>query len=346
MGVSHSFIKTMLLGISEFFRFIAFNEEKRLYYVVPVKPLEPYAYQHSSIRDVATVVDILDLVVLFERQKIPLRIESKELFKDVAANTLKAYHNLYDRAGLPRIPDGNIGDIGFFLLLLKTVGTIFPDILPYRWQLTRDHLIEELLVRSRIDGSIEVFFDPGLKGFEKQSEAFYLPEALIGLISLREVNPVAIDDVVKKAVTYSIQGRASNLASDSAIFYANWQFQLLYYWLAYAQDKAAVWHLEKLVEGVKALRFTSGAFGPGTATVEVACYVEGLVHAKRTLEALGKVYDAKWFDKEISRSFLFLNDVQVHHMRTIHGGFTHSLNGSEARLDVAGHVFSALRRYL
>ncbi len=345
MAISLQLAKSMLLGIAEFFRFISFNEEYRLFYVVPVKKFEPYAFQHSSIRDVATCVDLLDLVALFTKHTIPLGVENKELFKEVAAKTVAAYNSLYEREELLHFPDGNIGDIGFFLLLLTRCNEVFPDILPYRWQQTTDRLIGRLLERSRSDGSMEVFFDPGLKGFEMQSEAFYLPEALLGLIACRKMRPEAIDAVVKKAVGYCAQEahRKHNLASDSAIFYANWQFQLLYSWLTCEKDDVAIRHLEKLVEAVMRRQLP---FGEAIATVEVACYVEGLVHAERSLQYLGKVYDATWFDREISRAFLFLNDVQAAHMHDIHGGFVHSLHSHEARLDVAGHVFSALSLHL
>ncbi len=321
----------MLIGIAEFFRYISSNEEKRLYYVVPVQRFMPYAYQHSSIRDVATLVEILNLV-----GQVNLSVRTVELFKEVASKTLVYYHNLYEKLELPQLPEGNIGDMGFFLLLLERAHVVFPDILPYRWQHTMDRLVTRLLERARSDGSMEVFFDPSLKGFEKQSEPFYLPEALIGLMTCRKLQPEAIDGVVKRAVGYF----CSRPQQEVSVFYANWQFQLLYHYLKYEQDIAALVHLEQL------LRAVDIEFGKGAPTVEVACFVEGLVHAEKTLQYLKKPYDKVWFDKKISEGFLFLNDVQAAHMDKIHGGFTHSLHSHEARLDVAGHVFSALTLYI
>jgi hypothetical protein len=66
--------------------------------VVPVPVATPYAYQHSYIRDVATVCDILDFVRLYPEQA------DSALFRKVAKNTL------VDR------PGRDIGDIGFYLL--------------------------------------------------------------------------------------------------------------------------------------------------------------------------------------------------------------------------------------
>lgn len=347
MAISPHLLKSMLFGIAEFFRFISNNETLRLYYVVPINKLKPFAYQHSPLRDVATCVNILDLVALFTKYTITLRVETKELFKQVIARTLTDVHTLYEKPQLPRFHNGSIGDIGFFLTLLKSCHEVFPDILPSRWQNTRDRLIKCLLERARSDGSIEVFFDAALKGFEKQSEAFYLPEALLGLLAWRTAQPEAIDAVVKNAVAYSADALRvrRNLSSEAATFYANWQFQLLYHWLEHENDKTAIDHLEYLVKAIMSSSIAKAAFGASIATVEVACYLEGLVHAECSLKRLGIAYDANWFNKEISRAALFLNNVQTKHTATIHGGFVHSLHSPEARLDVAGHVFSALRLY-
>lgn len=83
-------------------------------------------------------------------------------------------------------------------------------------------------------------------------------------------------------------------------------------------------------------------FGGNVATVEVACYLEGLAHAWGALEILQKLDDKLWFEKEIGRCLQFLYEIQMSKLSTAHGGFVHSLDRNEARLDVAGHVFNAL----
>ena len=64
MAVDPKIVHKMILDIADFFRFMSDNEERRLYYVMPLQQYAPYAYQNSSIRDVATVCDILDLVAI------------------------------------------------------------------------------------------------------------------------------------------------------------------------------------------------------------------------------------------------------------------------------------------
>src|SRR5271166_5409728 len=133
---------TMLLHIAEFFRYMSENEERRLYYVIPIRQNAPYAYQHSTIRDVATICDILDLVQFFKERELTLAPDALALFENVTRNTLQAYHNLYQRDELPNFPEGNIGDIGFFLFALQKCLDVYPSELPTHWKetLTRQTL--------------------------------------------------------------------------------------------------------------------------------------------------------------------------------------------------------------
>jgi hypothetical protein len=345
MTADSKVLHTMLLRIAEFFRFISDNEENRLYYVLPIQRKSPYAYQHSSIRDVATICDILDLVKFFNVRKMALPDDSLLLFEKAAKNTLQAYHTLYQKDDLPNLPEGNIGDIGFFLLALQKCFRVFPSQLPDDWQETKTRLILRLLERQNPDGSIAIFFDNRLKSYEKSAEAFYLPEALIGLMACLESNPQVAPQVLK-AVAYCCQEklREQNLESDSATFYANWQFQLLYHALQNKLGDAQVTtHLEKIVGALMVSRIAEKPFGNDVATVEVACYMEGLVHAQRSLEMLHLSDDDEWFEKEIDRSLRFLYEIQTENLLTVHGGFVHSRFSNEARLDVAGHVFSGLQ---
>lgn len=351
-------VRNMILRIADFFRYMSENQERRLYYVVPVQPHSPYAYHHSTIRDVATICDILELIQLFKAQDLSLPSNSLVLFEEVAKNTLQAYNDLYHSDELPNIPEGNIGDIGFFLLSLEKCHTVFPSSLPNDWKVTKARLIKILLKRQNPDGSMSIFFDNSLKIYEKSSEAFYLPEALIGLIGTLGNNSKEIDDQitaqVQKAISYCCQDkiRKQNLASESATFYANWQFQLLYHWIQKkSKDKNAASiesneadHLEKLITALKKSIISEKPFGNDVATVEVACYLEGLIHARHTFEMLKmptSEYD-KWFDKEIDRCLQFLYEIQKENLPTIHGGFVHYLGSYEARIDVAGHVFSGI----
>ena len=212
-----------------------------------------------------------------------------------------------------------------------------------------------MLERQNADGSINVFFDNRLKQYEKSSEAFYLPEALIGLIATLGNNSKEIDaqvaSLVQKAIYYCCQdkNRERHLAGEDATFYTNWQFQLLYHWVhKKLMDKSAAAveanHLEKLIRALMETRISKDPFGSYVATVEVACYFEGLVHAKHTFKMLKMNIDIyeEWFKKEINRCLQFLHEIQMEKLKAIHGGFVHSLTSHEARIDVAGHVFNGL----
>lgn len=315
----------MLAHITDFFRYMSDNKEHRLYYVLPVQREAPYAYQHSSIRDIATVCDILDLVY-----KFPPDARTVALFETVTRNTLRSYTGIND------FVDGNIGDVGLFLLLLEKCRRVFPSILPDDWQEKKTALIRFLHERQNRDGSLRIFFDP-LWPHEKSGEAFYLPEALIGLIGAGQS-----EEVVRKGVDYCCQEerRKHHLAAEDATFYVNWQFQLLYHWLQKRHPAPLeITHLEKLVQGVKGLPIAHEPFRAQVATVEVACYLEGLVYARATLAHMHKSLHPEWFDAEIERSIRFLHTIQS---KPLQGGFAHSLMSDEARIDVAGHVFSAL----
>lgn len=348
-------VQNMILRIADFFRYMSDNGERRLYYVVPVQQPFPYAYQNSSIRDVATICDILDMVDFFKGHDLILPSNSLFLFEEVVKNTLQAYHSLYQKEELPDFPDGNIGDIGFFLLALERCCAIFPSGLPQNWKETKSRLIQLLLDRQHADGSMSIFFDHRLNKYEKSSEAFYLPEALIGLISALGTNTKQVDshiiDVVQKAIAYCSQdkNREQNLSGETATFYANWQFQLLYYWALKkptdGQAEQEANHLEKLIIALKSSEIPEEPFGPHVATVEIACYLEGLIHAQLTLQILKMPTSAhdEWFKRKINSCLQFLYELQMAKLSTAHGGFVHHLHSHEARIDVAGHVFSALR---
>lgn len=356
MPVNSQAVRSMILRIAEFFRFMSDNQERRLYYVVPIQQNSPYAYQHSAIRDVATICDILDLVQFFKQQGLPLPPDSLILFEEVTRNTLQAYQGLYQKDELSSMPEGNIGDIGFFLLSLEKCFITFPSMLPDNWKETKTRLIKLLLERQRADGSISIFFDTDLKRYEKSSEAFYLPEALIGLIASLENNSKEIDEQVaaqvQKAIAYCCQdkNREHHLASDTATFYANWQFQLLYHWVhkkLSGKNMASMEanHLEKLVNALMGSRISKELFGANVAAVEVACYMEGLAHAQCTCKMLNipvNIY-GEWFEKEINRCLQFLYELQMENLHVVNGGFVHSRYSLEARIDVAGHVFSGLQ---
>lgn len=355
MAANSKMISTMILRIADFFRYMSDNNERRLYYVIPIQLHSPYSYQHSTIRDVATICDILDLIEFFNKQEIPLAPESLILFEELIRNTLQAYHSLYQQDAIPNFPEGNIGDVGFFILALEKCHTINSSLLPNNWETTRNRLIHLLLERQHTDGSMNIFFDPRLKKYEKSSEAFYLPEALIGLIASIGSNSKELDNQIithiKKAIDYCCQDKncKEHLATDSATFYANWQFQLLYQWLhKVPQNKNTASleanHLEKLISAIKHSNIAKTPFEGDIATVEVACYLEGIVHAQHSLEILeiSTMPHDEWFEKEIKRCIQFLYEVQTENFYAIKGGFVHSRYSHEARIDVAGHVFSGL----
>ncbi len=337
-------VNQMIARIAEFFCFMSDTKERRLYYQLPLVRSAPYAYQHSSIRDVATVCDILDLVQLFQTKGLLFPAGANALFEEVTKNTLLAYSKLYRQKELPDLPEGNIGDIGFYLLALEKSSRVYPRALPEHWQEIKSQLICSLQAFQHTDGSMRIFFDPSLKSYEKNVEAFYLPEALIGLMAVVENS-----EPLQKTISYSCQeqNRKRHLAEDTATFYANWQFQLLYHWFQKKQ-KASVLeldHLDQLISALKGSSIANEPFENSVATVEVACYMEGLVHVKRALAIVNNsagIHET-WFNQEIDRSLLFLKEIQAKNLNTIHGGFVHSLFSHEARIDVAGHVFGGLQ---
>jgi hypothetical protein len=354
MPADSKIVRAMILRIADFFRYMSDNKERRLYYVIPIQQASPYAYQHSTIRDIATICDILDLVQFFKKREMTLAPHTLTLFEEVIGNTLQAYCNLYQRDKIPNFPEGNIGDLGFFLLALEKSCKIYFALLPNHWETIKLQLINLLLERQHADGSMSIFFDHRLKKYEKSSEAFYLPETLIGLIASMGNNSKELDDQiiahVQKAIAYCCQdkNREQHLATGSATFYANWQFQLLYQWIHKKpkDQKAASLeanHLEKLINAIKHSKI-SQSFESNVATVEVACYLEGLVHAQHTLNLLQMSIklDDEWFEKEINRCIQFLYELQMENLYAIKGGFVHSRYSQEARIDVAGHVFNGL----
>lgn len=353
MAIDLQSVHSIILHIADFFYFMSDNAEKRLYYVAPIQQASPYAYQHSAIRDVATISDILDIVKLFKEKNLAFPHLALPLFEEVVKNTLQFYHELYQKEEFSTFPDGNIGDVGFFLLALEKCRITFPSSLPKNWKVAKLQLIELMLERQRTDGSMEIFFDPYLKKYEKDSEVFYLPEVLIGLIATLGDNHKALDDQItaniQRAIAYCCQEhiRLQHLTSETATFYANWQFQLLYRWIqkkSNSKHALEAQHLEKLLQGLQKTKIAMTPFGSNAATVEVACYLEGIVHARHTLKLLTlptSNYDV-WFDKEITRSIQFLYELQNLLVSTIHGGFVHYLGSAEARIDVAGHVFGGL----
>lgn len=352
--MTHSRItREMISHIADFFRFMSENKEYRLYYTLPLQIGLPYAFQHSSIRDIATIDDILVLIEYFNKQGISLTTDTLLIFEKVIKNTLEAYHKLYENGRFSDLPDGNIGDMGFFLLTLSHASNILPNAMPNHWKKTKIRLINYLIQQQNPDGSLTIFFDNDLKKYEKSSEAFYLPEALIGLIESFGDNQKEIDEkvalTVQKAVLYCCQdaNRERNLESETSTFYTNWQFQMLYHWIhkgIHSESALVKNHVNKLLDFLKTSYISKHPFESQIATVEVACYLEGLIHAREILKML-KIptitYDA-WLENEIDRSVQFLYAVQMKHMDTLKGGFAHSLNSHEARIDVAGHVFNGL----
>src|SRR5262249_5588935 len=283
----------------------------------------PYAYQHSSIRDVATICDILDLVKFFKAKELGLTTDVLVLFEQVAGNTINDYHKIYQQNTLDRLPEGNIGDLGFFLLALLKCSDVFPSQLPKDWEQTKNLITKRLIERQNPDGSLEIFFDESLKSYEKNSEAFYLPEALIGLIAVLERSimdqNIQIENSVQRAISYLCQEENRNrcLTSAYSTFYFNWQAQLLFHWIKWKQKEERAnlsieeTHLKVLIEGIRKTRITKVSFISPVATVEVACYLEGLVHAKKTLDMLhlSSILNDRMFEKEIEHCLLFLYEI-------------------------------------
>lgn len=358
MTINLQIVEKMILQIAEFFHSMAANEQRRLYYMMPPKSSFPYAYQHSSIRDVATICNILDLVHFFKERQMMLGAGVMAVFEEVVGNTLQKYHELYQKNKVLDLPDGNIGDIGFFLLALEKCSQVFPSKLPDLWKTTRAQLVNRLLRRQNEDGSMRLFFDSRLTVYEKSAEAFYLPEALIGLIATLGHHSKEIDNqiitLIQRAILYCCQdeNRERNVTSDIVTFYANWQFQLFYHWI-YNQSKGEneisleVEHLKRLINALMNSPIAKIPFEHNVATVEIACYLEGLVVHARDVISFVKIalhLPKDWFEKEINRCIHFLYQLQTATQLTIKGGFVHTPNSPEARVDVAGHVFNALAK--
>jgi hypothetical protein len=333
------------------------NEESRLYYVLPIDNSFPYAYQHSSIRDVATICNILDLAHIFQLQNMDVSNGTLSLFEKAAENTVRSYFPIYEKGEAPHSPEANVGDLGFFLLLLLKCSLLYPSALPKNWFRTLDLVSEKLIERQTPDGGLEIFFDDSKKSYEQSAEAFYLPEALIGLIAvLEQSKKKELESAVKNGIAYLCRkgNRDRHLASDSSIFYFNWQAQLLFHWIRWKMKKEKgdldleAEHIVKLLEGIRKTRLSRSSFPTQEAAVAVACYFEGLAHAGNILGLLklSTLAWSAWFEREIDRCLLFLYELQSSALQEFHGGFPHSRSSSEARVDVAGHVSNGLLNLL
>ncbi len=158
-----------------------------------------------------------------------------------------------------------------------------------------------------------------------------------------------VQDLVNKSIVYLSQEdkRNRHMVGEDSTFYFNWQAQLLCAWIKIKKTSNFSLEKEHLVGLLEALQKTSIAqmsFDHLVATVEVACYLEGLSHANYVRKILKMNSDSldKWMLREIDRSLEFLYDVQNSSFKYFHGGFPHSKAAGEARVDVTGHVFNGL----
>lgn len=331
MSIDQQF--SMLLRIADFFRYMSENDEERFYYVVPIEWAQPYAYQHSSIRDIGTLCDVLELVRFLRENNLKIIAD----FDGVIEKTLGDYYSQFQKG---RLRSFNIGDIGFFLLALKNCESTFLNLLPKDWKETKDKLVQKIIERQKPNGSISIYYDDELNDGHLSAEAFYLPEALIGLMA---VSDGVVVEAVKRGVAYMSQdsNRSYHLAADYATFYYNWQFQLLYHWIKHTKEASP--HLEKLMQAIKHARIARTPFDSHAATVEVACYLEGLVYGREALKMLeSPLGQDPWIEKEVERCLAFLYQLQNETFSTFYGGFSHSRFSDEARIDVAGHVLGGL----
>jgi len=341
-----------------FFNLISNNVEKRLYYLWPVHTTitsPPYAYQNSSIRDIATINDICNLVLLVkEIDPLALPQEKEVLFKEIAKKTLEGYSECMRVKKFPKGWDGNIGDYGFLLMLGVTCRKVFPEVIPVGWEDMEIGLVNGICGQQRKDGSLTIFFDCR----RDSGEEFYLPEAMIGLCSVLEYSPkwvtLAHQEKMEKCVTEAFKYvsnaklRKSQHKAETFIFYSNWQFKWGLAWIKYLlkvekRDKfaGALEHLESVLSTVKDTRFVSESFEK-KATVEVACFCEGLVSLLHTKKLLKDPRDEEWLMTQIVKAVDFLEKVQEKASKGWKGGFVHTLGSNEARLDVTGHVANAL----
>jgi len=348
----------MLTRCVSFFYLVSNTPEMRLYYLWPVHtthPSAPYAYQHSSIRDISTTNEICNVVALF-KQKDPSVIsqEKEEVFKEMTKRTLEGYSKCLMINRYYKGWDGNIGDYGFLLMLGISCGRTFPESVPQGWEEMEMGFVDAICGQQRKDGSVKIFFDKRKDG----GEAFYLPEAMIGLCTILESFPRwmtperqrKMENCITNAFKFvgTEKFRKSELQSDTVIFYCNWQFKWGLAWLKYltkvsrTDEFLGVYeHLMNVLEGLKLTRFVGQSFEK-KATVEVGCYCEGLVSLMHTKIILKENDDEDWITKQIQKSIDFLEKVQESTLKGWSGGFVHSLGSKEARLDVTGHIANAL----
>jgi len=357
----------MLTRCASFFYLVSNTPELRLYYLWPVRtsmtPSAPYAYQHSSIRDISTANEICNIVALF-KQKDPSVIsqEKEAIFKEMAKRTLESYNSYLMLNRFPKGWDGNIGDYGLLLMLGISCGKIFPDTVPSGWEEMEMGLVNAICGQQRKDGSVKIFFDSRKDG----GEAFYLPEAMIGLCSILESNPRwmttesqrkmenCITNAFKFASNEKFRNNELRSSSDTAIFYCNWQFKWGLAWLKYLSKvnrtdeflKMGVFdHLTNVLEALKQSRFVKQSFEK-KATVEVGCFCEGLTSLMHTKLILKDNEGEDWITEQIQKSIDFLEKVQETAHKGWSGGFVHSLGSNEARLDVTGHIANALAQII
>jgi len=332
--------------------------EKRFLYTFP-PPKRPYAYQHSSIRDLATAYDICSIVQICREKSIPVTEETYSHLQVVVKNTIEAW--VPQHLSGENYVDGNIGDSGFMLATLAKCSQVYPNCLPQKWDDLVQKITETITSRQRQNGSIALYYDTANQNSELSGEAFYLPEALIGLCyTLHYGNTPYVQSsqeklyqCLSKAFGYMSSPKIRDYHTkdkEMVVFYTNWQFQFCWHWGSYLIEKRSgesmaivTDHAQSVLSALQQTKFARTQFNEESVVVEVACFLEGIAHIKKLFEKIGiDRHDDWWLNQQILRSLEFLKQVQDNAPIEWEGGLAHYKSAKEGRIDVTGHFGVAL----
>lgn len=222
-------------------------------------------------------------------------------------------------------------------------------------------------------GSYKVFF-----GHEKDvGVEFYASEALLGLARAYMLtrNPVFLRSAELALPWYKRYYMGGNVSDDMIVFFANWQSQAALQLHRFTADESLKREIEDFVlpmydKIIQAAETDDNSFyaqlkdrPESVATVEAACFLEGLADAfaleLERREPPGAAVPADQqatesaqnrratYREAISNALNFLLSVQLNMKRTApfaFGGYAHGLSKHTQRLDVTGHVLCAFTK--
>jgi hypothetical protein len=213
-------------------------------------------------------------------------------------------------------------------------------------------LAEGILQQQRPNGSFKIHFND----LPDHGEELYAGEAMLALLeSYRQLrNKLYLDSAQRGFSYYDAQYfRQDRVTEDALVFFANWQSQACRLLFEYSESDSLKKEVADYVFRMHD-RIIAGGFYEGVqqrpglqASVEVASAVEGLNEAYFLAHRCGDAR-AERYRQCICTGLAYLLRLQSTQGGTERerGGFGFSLNERTQRIDITGHVASALKKSL